>query len=396
MSSGAVTPRTRQRQERSEQLLAVAIDLFRRHGYHQVGMSDIAAGASMSGPALYRYFTGKGELLSRAVRSATDAYVAVEADHVPGSPVASAFPSLALMTVDRRDEIALSLRDHRYLGETQKAEGIRQAATSFVFWRTELCRERPGLTVEEAAVLVVGVYGVLGSTGRHRVRMPRARYAELLAQAAARVLHTRFPAPEQDFLPVLQPLQPAGSRLEAVTAEAARLFRERGYHGVSMEDIGAAAGVTAAALYKHTPSKAALLTDMFHSASDRLNTATREALVGVSDPLSALSRLAATRLGLVPHFSDLLAVYVTESENLSDRELGLLRRRQRDYASLWARFIMEMRPQEDTASARVLANCAINTIDEFANIADVTARPAFRNEAVEIVLRAMGVVPAPR
>src|SRR3954452_22318117 len=45
------------------------------------------------------------------------------------------------------------------------------------------------------------------------------------------------------------------SRREEILAIAVGLFATRGYHGVSMDDIGAAAGVTGPALYHHFAGK---------------------------------------------------------------------------------------------------------------------------------------------
>src|ERR1051326_2529443 len=49
------------------------------------------------------------------------------------------------------------------------------------------------------------------------------------------------------------------SRREEILEIAVGLFASRGYHGVSMDDIGAAAGVTGPALYHHFAGKEAML-----------------------------------------------------------------------------------------------------------------------------------------
>ena len=51
---------------------------------------------------------------------------------------------------------------------------------------------------------------------------------------------------------------------------AARLFAERGFHGVSVGDIGKAVGVSGPALYKHFDSKDAVLAEMLVAISERL------------------------------------------------------------------------------------------------------------------------------
>ena len=48
-------------------------------------------------------------------------------------------------------------------------------------------------------------------------------------------------------------------RQAAILHEAARLFAERGFSGVSLEDLGAAVGVSGPAVYRHFANKQALL-----------------------------------------------------------------------------------------------------------------------------------------
>lgn len=51
-------------------------------------------------------------------------------------------------------------------------------------------------------------------------------------------------------------------RRDQIVAAATRLFTERGYHAVRMEDIAEATGVTASALYRHHRNKQALLQEV--------------------------------------------------------------------------------------------------------------------------------------
>src|SRR5690606_41525500 len=44
---------------RREQILAVAAQLFARHGFHGVSIADLGAAVGVSGPALYRHFPGR-------------------------------------------------------------------------------------------------------------------------------------------------------------------------------------------------------------------------------------------------------------------------------------------------------------------------------------------------
>ncbi len=60
-------------QQRREQLIAVALELFSRHAPEEVSLDDVAAAAEASRPLVYRYFPGgKQQLYEAALRTAAD------------------------------------------------------------------------------------------------------------------------------------------------------------------------------------------------------------------------------------------------------------------------------------------------------------------------------------
>lgn len=58
--------------ERSERILRAAMQLFHERGFDGVGVDLIGERAGMSGPAIYRYFAGKDEILVTLVDEAID------------------------------------------------------------------------------------------------------------------------------------------------------------------------------------------------------------------------------------------------------------------------------------------------------------------------------------
>ena len=68
----------------------------------------------------------------------------------------------------------------------------------------------------------------------------------------------------------------APTRREQILATAAQLFAARGFHGVSVAEIGAACGISGPALYKHFASKDAMLAQMLVSISETLLAEGRE------------------------------------------------------------------------------------------------------------------------
>ena len=60
------------------------------------------------------------------------------------------------------------------------------------------------------------------------------------------------------------------SRRDQILTAAAELFARHGFHGVGIDDIGAAVGISGPALYRHFRSKDAMLGEMLTSISERL------------------------------------------------------------------------------------------------------------------------------
>ena len=64
-------------------LVAVARDVFARHGYRRVNMKDIAEAAGVSRPGLYLYFKTKEEIFSAAVLALSESSIARIVEDLP-------------------------------------------------------------------------------------------------------------------------------------------------------------------------------------------------------------------------------------------------------------------------------------------------------------------------
>src|ERR1700757_2914572 len=63
---------------------------------------------------------------------------------------------------------------------------------------------------------------------------------------------------------------PDPERKERILAAAADLIAQKGYHAVSIAEIGAAAGITGSGIYRHFESKSAVLVALFDRVIDDL------------------------------------------------------------------------------------------------------------------------------
>src|SRR2546426_9099579 len=80
-------------------------------------------------------------------------------------------------------------------------------------------------------------------------------------------------------------------RRSQLIAAAERLVAERGYLAVRLEDIGAAAGVSGPAIYRHFPNKEALLVELLVGISTRLLAGATAVVEKAEEPSDALDGL---------------------------------------------------------------------------------------------------------
>ena len=62
----------------------------------------------------------------------------------------------------------------------------------------------------------------------------------------------------------------APGRKDQILEAALRLFAERGFHGTSMPELAAAAGIAPASIYRHFPSKEALVNELYRACKQLL------------------------------------------------------------------------------------------------------------------------------
>jgi AcrR family transcriptional regulator len=74
-------------EQRREQLIAVALELFSRHAPEEVSLDDVAGAAEASRPLVYRYFPGgKQQLYEAALKSAASELISRFVEPAEGSP----------------------------------------------------------------------------------------------------------------------------------------------------------------------------------------------------------------------------------------------------------------------------------------------------------------------
>ena len=181
------------------------------------------------------------------------------------------------------------------------------------------------------------------------------------------------------------------SRREQILATAARLFAERGFHGVSVGELGAACGMSGPGLYKHFPSKDAILAAMLVSISEELLAVGRERVVAAGVPSDALDALIDWHISFALDNKALIVVQDRDWSSLPAEAREKVRTLQRKYVDLWAAQLRKLSPDLTPTEARVRAHAAFGLLNS-------TPHSAFLPEARmrevlhEMALRALGTV----
>jgi AcrR family transcriptional regulator len=153
------------------------------------------------------------------------------------------------------------------------------------------------------------------------------------------------------------------SRRDEILATAAELFAARGFHGVSVADIGAACGISGPALYKHFASKDAVLAEMLVSISERLLAVGRERSAGAAGPQEAVAALVDWHVDFALRHRPLIVVQDRDWESLPDDAREQVRALQREYVDLWAGRLREVHDGLRLDSARAMAHAAFGLIN---------------------------------
>ena len=127
------------------------------------------------------------------------------------------------------------------------------------------------------------------------------------------------------------------NRREQILATAAELFSQKGFHGVSIAELGAACGFSGPAIYRHFRSKDAVLAEMLVSISDELLTVGRQRVRDASSPEEALRSLIDWHVTFALEHRALIVVQDRDWSVLPLEAREKVRETQRKYVELWVR-----------------------------------------------------------
>jgi AcrR family transcriptional regulator len=151
-------------------------------------------------------------------------------------------------------------------------------------------------------------------------------------------------------------------RRDRILRAAAGLLAERGFHAVSMADIGGAAGIVGSGVYRHFDSKSAVLVALLDEVMERLLRSAADAAGSGRPDSEVLAELVRGQVSFAVDDALLLRLYQQEVHTLADGDRRRLRRMQRHYVEEWVHALRELRPELADAPARGRVHAAIGAI----------------------------------
>lgn len=153
------------------------------------------------------------------------------------------------------------------------------------------------------------------------------------------------------------------SRRPEIFAAALRLFRERGFHATSINDIGAEAGVAGTAVYSHFDTKQEVLAEAIREGAGRIGAGMAEAVAAeATDAEEALENVVRGYVEVVLDNADMNACYVLEARSLEADVGQPLLKSERGLRKILRDRLLAVRPELSRDEAQTMVQMAIFSI----------------------------------
>ena len=384
--------------DRKRQLIDRAAQLFLERGYPQVSVAEIARAAGVTGPSLYRHFDDKQALLTAAVltgvedlETCTDRALSstkrFEADDPRRLDVlVDAICNLGI----RRPEAAVLWRwNGAFLSDEQNSEVATRTTSVLERWAQALFLGRDDLSPWEIRQLAWAVLSITGSLSVHTTRIPAARARAQLRTLVGRAIALR-PATAPELTAVTMPATEAVGRREEILDASSELFQRKGFGNVGVDEIGEAVGITGPSVYKHFPSKIAILTSIGRRSAARLEAGAMAAGAVTTSPRELLAALAESYVVVLTSTPDLSVAFNNGAvlRNLDARDLLAA---QHHYVARWIALVTEIEPGLPRAEAAITVHAALSIANDTVRMRRGRERPALPGQLAYLMKGVLGL-----
>ncbi|EXU64391.1 hypothetical protein Z951_31050 [Streptomyces sp. PRh5] len=369
MTEAASTPvrRGRRKSQRLNEIIEAGARLLYSDGFANTSVADVTRAVGITPSALYRHVSGKQKLLEVILdRRFLDYESALEECHGWDSVA----ETLTLIATTHRDLGVLWQREARYMSDSAYdglASRLRTVAKRIAS-NIDDPSPRPAAIARAWATI-----SVLTSLSYHDFMMAEGDQRALMREL---ILGVGADSPQWT-----RGLEWSGEKIaiastraieddgvdptdRAILEAAARLYGTRGYHKVSMTELGQAVGMAGPSIYYRYDSKGTVLAAVLERANTRLFAdasavlgSTTDAQTAMRDLLSSYARLVA----LEPHIVEAL---LSEILQLADDERQPAADSRARYVKMWSCQLRKCYPDMTPAEASVRVHAAMTIIND--------------------------------
>ena len=150
---------------RERKILDAAAELFYESSYHGVGVDAIGDRAGLSGPAIYRHFTGKDEILATLLNETLDGLISSTAAIYddPRQDLDRLIRQQVEFTMAHRHLINIYQREVRALAEPWRRQYVRRLEQYAARWEAAITRCYPQASPHAVTLAAQAALGLIHS-----------------------------------------------------------------------------------------------------------------------------------------------------------------------------------------------------------------------------------------
>ncbi|BBY00204.1 TetR family transcriptional regulator [Mycobacterium seoulense] len=368
---------------RRQLIIDAAATLFSDKGYGNVSMSDVADAVAVGASALYRHFPSKQALLATVIE---DALGTLDQALKGADASADLAAVLARLVLDHRTVGVLWRREGRHLREQDRKRLQRVARQIGDRLAQHIRYRRPDLGSAQADLLAWCALGIANSISFHRLSMPEPGFSALLAGLIAVPLGAGAELCGDAGGGESGGALVARSRREAILSAGAALFAQRGFTGVSVDDIGTAVGIAGPSVYNHFAAKTDILVAAMFRGNELLWANFNRAVADAPDVAGALRRVVLSYQTFAFANPDIVELLITEAAQLPESDSHSVRSAQRAYIDEWVHLARQLNPSWTVTEARIRVQAAQMMINDVVVMPRLRRLPGVRAVLADIAV----------
>jgi AcrR family transcriptional regulator len=151
--------------DRDRKILDTAAEVFYEKGFHGVGVDELGKRAGLSGPTLYRHFSGKDEILAALFNEAMDELVSATAavHEDPAADLERLIRHHTEFAVSRRHLVSVYQREDRSLVDPWRRLFDRRRRQYVERWAAVIARCHPDAEPAQVAAATQAYLGLIFS-----------------------------------------------------------------------------------------------------------------------------------------------------------------------------------------------------------------------------------------